>query len=408
MKAGTAVVRRLPLCPFHARPTLIGRSKDVPQATDIGPPFLHPRRDPYLRRARHVAALTLAVVHGLWFAAMIAAAQRQLLPSEPLVILAVVGVLLVGARSALVAELALGIQDVRAKMHNAPSSKEIATRAAVGLALPLAVLWIAFLVRVGTTGAILSAAGIVACQLVYRLGGFSRWEKTPIYFPTLKKLLTANVEEALQELSEAPIESGAVEEVSALALAGVAMRESKPAMVARLEEMLAQRISRFAPEQRHSIERAGAIVHADYARLVDPANCSVEEARALTVTPAGHPRRLALSLFVATAAMEQGDFESSLKALRLLHSRDVMSNSARVLVDWLAKESAGQTGDAAYVEKCRLALRTFDLRREAGAMVVDKLRGESDPYARWICRAREGLLKDQGRRMKDEIGREKG
>jgi hypothetical protein len=138
------------------------------------------------------------------------------------------------------------------------------------------------------------------------------------------------------------------------------------------------------------LERLAAIVRSDHARLLDPTDAAESEAEALVRLPASHPRRLAFCLFVATAALEHDDPESAVKALRLLHSRDVMPSPARLLVNWLLGEAARRSGDAELAARCEEALRSYDLRREAEVLTAEDFEA-NDPYALWVGRARRSM-----------------
>lgn len=312
-----------------------------------------------------------------------------------MMLLGLFGLFFIASRANLLLDIALGLMDRLDRIESAPRWQEIVLRLVAGILVPAGMLLVGFAGRDSFAIVIGTIAGLGLVELVFRISGLRRWRKVELHFPTLKSLLLESVESAARELASAKDLKGKDLEASALAVASAAIRESKTGVLLNLEESLQLRAEESRGQDRLFAERALALVRADYARLVDPASSAVQEAEALRLLPVGHPRRLALGLFVATAALEQDDPTSAVKALGLLQNRDVSLASARVLVNWLLMQAADKLEDAALSVRCRNALMTFDLRREAGRMNINDIDSAADPYVRWIRRAREALLRGE-------------
>lgn len=218
-----------------------------------------------------------------------------------------------------------------------------------------------------------------------RFQGWVRWQKTIIPFPVLRPLLLGRLDEAVSALRSQEQAPPLRTEISALAIASAAVSKENTSVLEQLERTL-ENLPSSAP-----IARALAVVKADRARLSDPVSAAAAEAEALRMIPAGHPRRLSLALFVACAALDQGDGESAVKALRMLHSRDVVYTTSRAVIDWLLMEGAKMAGDESLAGRCHNALRGYQLGKVASMVNTDVLPNGDDPYQRWITRAKEGL-----------------
>ncbi len=358
-------------------------------------PFLHPRRDGYLRRARVLAALFLSVAQACWFIAYAAAIQSGTVLTPALSVLGLAGIFLVASRASHASDVALAVVDRASGLESAPSLLEILRRFGGEIAAPMLLLALGFLGRDSDNAIVFAIVGIIAIEACWRLAGLGVWRDARIHQPLLHALFTRSVESGMAELSVASDLQGRDLEASALAVAGVALREDKDRVLEQLTHYLDAQVDRtpVGGEQHRIAERTRAVVRADLARQRDAATAGLPEAEALRLVPVGHPRRLALGLFVATAALDQDDPASAIKALRLLHSRDVVITTGRVLVNWLLMTAADRMEDADLSVACRKALASFDARRIAENMTVDSLRAQNDPYARWIIKAREALAK---------------
>ncbi len=363
------------------------------QSTQSNPyaPFVHPRRDRYLSRARHSAALFLSLVQAAWFVAYLLAIRAGTPLSPPFAILGLAGIFLIASRAGQAAEIALGISDRLASMETAPSRAEILRRTLMALVFPFALMTTGFLVRERPELVYASIISLIVFEGIFRLGGHTVWRGKQIAPAVLKELLRGSAENAVRALSEQPALTPDQIEVSALAISGISLRTKNVSGMRALEEMLNQKAAASSPEEKSIIERALAVIRADLARLDNDEAAAEPEARALRLVPVGHPRRLALGLFVATAALDQEDPESALKALQLLHSRDVIRSTGRVLVDWLMLQAARSAEDTQAAKACSKALKTFDLERVTRDMHIESLRGENDAYSRWMVKAREDL-----------------
>jgi hypothetical protein len=351
-------------------------------------PLPHPRRDPYLGRARFLAAAFLSVSQALWFVAFIVAIQGGT-PLTPLLsVLGLAGIFVIASRSAEAAELALAIVDRGAGLETAPSGLDLVRRFLVGTVIPFGILTAGFLGRGHALAIGLALGALLFMEILFRFGGVARWRGANIPFPALKALLAGSVGEAMDHLQKARDLQGRDLETSALAVASSAIREERADVLERLRDYLEERASGEAAAQR-----ALAVIRADHARMLEAEDAALREAEALRLVPVGHPRRLSLVLFVATSALEEQDPESAAKALRLLHSRDTVVSTGRVVADWLLLKAAEMTQDDGLSLACRRALLTFDLRRAVRDIDTASLRRQDDPYARWICRAHDDLVR---------------
>lgn len=354
-------------------------------------PFVHPRRDGYLARARRIAALALSLAQAAWFVAFVVAVQNGMPLNVPIAILGLAGIFLIASRVSQTADIALGICDRLAGLERAPDWGSITVRAGLHLVLPFLLLGVGFTFAASPPIVFGSLAGIALIEAYYRLWGHTVWNHAPIYFESLKPLLRGDPAAALEKLKAARELSPISIEETSLALSGMAIRSNKRGALEDLVEYLETREESSPADARGVFTRTLAVARADLARMRNAEDAGAVEAEALRLTPVGHPRRLALGLFVATAALEDEDPESAIKALSLLHTRDVVRSPGRVLVNWLLLEAARQTNNLSLAGACREALRTFDLQRISRMITVDTLRAENDPYARWIVRAHEAL-----------------
>jgi hypothetical protein len=357
----------------------------------LHPPFLHPRRDGHFAGARRMSAIFLSIAQAAWFVTFIIAIESGTELDMWVSLLGLVGLFLIASKTRLMGEIALAEVDRKAGLTSAPAPAENLRRFLLGVVLPFALLGLAFAARDRPgvmIGLLAVAAGI---EIALRVGMLRGSERGRIHTPTLRALLTETPEQALKELRGAEDLTDAQLEASALAVAGVAIRQHKADVLAGLEDDLEQRAQKESGRQSFFV-RLRAVVRADHMRLVDPENAGPAEAEALRLVPAGHPRRLALGLFVATAALDQQDPQSALKALTLLHTRDAMFSTARVLINWLMLQAARQSEDVQLAERCSNAMKTFDLRREALRLNMENLGSTNDPYARWMIKAREDMM----------------
>lgn len=357
-------------------------------------PFRHPRRDRYLGRARATAAMALSLLQAAWFVAFVLAIQGGTELTATLSVLGLAGIFFIAGRTGQAADVSLGMIDRMAGMDSAPLPTDILRRLVIGFLLPLGFLWGGFFLRESAPAIYICLAGLLASEAVFRLGGHTVWRSAQIPFPVLKELLRGSPQAAFEVLRGAVPKSARELEASALGISGIAIQRKNTVVLENLEEFLVEEKERRGEGEAMIADRSIAVVRADRARLIDAESSGEEEAEALRQIPAGHPRRLAYGLFVATAALDQEDPESALKALRLLHSRDVVRASGRVLVNWLMLEAAGQKKDLLLQNACKTALKTFDLHRVARAISVEEASGKDDPYSRWILRAREELKKE--------------
>lgn len=333
-----------------------------------------------------MAAGFLSLVQGAWIGAFLIASVNghEITPAIALLVLG--GVIYIQTRARIAGEIALAIVDRSQRLEFAPDGTDILRRIGLTIAVPLLALSLAFLRMDDPVIVIFCFVLLFLTEGIYRLGGYARWRRTRIYLPTLKALLTGSPEAAVDELAAERDLAPQDFESSVLAISGIAIRTKRPTLLQKLEEVAEGRLRHTTGEVRAHLERTLAVIRADYARLVDPESAAVSEAQALAQIPPSHPRRLSLGLFVATAALDQEDPGSALKALRLLHSRDVMPSAARALVNWLMMESAKRTGDTSLVDRCTEALQTFDIKREARNLSGES-RDAADSYTRWMKKA---------------------
>lgn len=362
-------------------------------------PLSHPRRDPYLRRARLCAAMTCAAVNGLMLAVMLyrIEAMRALTPA--LGGLFLLAMLLVGTRVPLLVELFLGAADRAEELENAPPLREIIARTFVAVLAPWALVILAMHHADDEAFALLCVFGIALAELVYRFAGFRRW-RTPllstdvlreVYFGTAMRAAEIMAAEEPRKLDSRAFEA------QALLVSGRAIKDRSPRAVELLMQSAEGWMTQASPEERDRVQRMVPVLAADLARLESPSGAAATEAAALRVLPAGHPRRLAYALFVATAALDADQPEAAVKALSRLHSRDVAPPTARLVVDWLLAQAARRMGNEDLANSCEAALRTFDRRRVARLISLEELSSEEadDPYSKWIRRARAELM-EQG------------
>lgn len=355
------------------------------------PPFLHPRRDPYFAWPRRTAAFFLSLVQAAWFVAILTAVKAGTPLDFSMILLGLAGVFVIAAKSSLAIDLALGWMDWRHGLSSAPAGGEILRRFLMGLMVPFALLSLGFLGR-GDTGAVVASLGaLVAAEMIFRILGMGRWRGGIIPRAIIRPLLTDRLSDAMGEFRKHPFTTDTNLETTALAISGLSIRNRDTRTLGTLEEELERRIADPQGINPATLERTLAVVRADHQRLATPEEAGPAEAEALRQIPAGHPRRLALGLFVATAALDQEDPESAEKALAMLHSRDVVFSTARVLVDWLLLQAALQRQHKELEQDCLAALRTFNVPRELKLLNMEALGAQDDAYARWLKRAKDGL-----------------
>lgn len=354
------------------------------------PPFVHPRRDPYLARARRLAALFLSLVQAAWFAAFVVLIQSGVPLTFTTGLLGIAGMLLIATRIQSAADISLGLVDRLAGIEYAPARGDILRRFLAELAVPFAILAVGLSLIHRPILVHAALATLVLQELIIRVLRVDHWNRARIDPEVLEALLRESPEAAVNRLAEERRMRPRDLEATALALSGIAIRKSASPLLAGLEKTLESVVATaHAPDPVS--ERALAVVRADRARLSDPNGASPLEANALRLAPAGHPRRLALALFVSTAALDQDDPQSALKALSLLHSRDVLFPAGRVLVNWLTLQAAQTLQQADLVEACQQALRSFDVRRVVRSISLEATNNSDDAYARWIRRAAREL-----------------
>lgn len=352
---------------------------------DFGPPFLPLRRDAHFGRARRAAAGVLSIAQAAWFLTFLEGVRNGMALTPEICFVGILGLITIATKAELVGELALAVVDAKAGLPNAPSGTEVLRRGLLGVALPFGFLWLAYSLSGNPVAMGLTVAAMGAAQMTFWLLGFSRWRKDDVEPEVLKALLTDQPDRALEAFKCAiPADPGQLS-ATALGIAGVAIRKDRPGLLRDLQEVLA------ALPAAARTDELRAVVHADLCRLTEPEEAALDEARALRLIGPGHPRRLALVLFVSTAALEQGDGESALKALRLLHTREVPGAASRLLVNWLLLEAARMAGNEAIAANALRHVRLFP-RQLAASIRFPDLKPESrDPYAIWMRKAEVGL-----------------
>ena len=350
---------------------------------DLAPPFLPLRRDPHFGRARRRAAGILSVAQAAWFLTFLEGVRNGMHLTPAVCFLGILGLITITTKAELVGELALAVVDAQAGLPTAPPGAEVLRRGLLGVALQFALLWLAYALADNPVAMGLTVAAMGAAQMAFWALGYSRWRKHEIAPAVLKALLTDQPDRALEALKASPPTDQKQLNASALAIAGVAIRKNRPALIEELEEVL--------PTQTAGTEEILAVLRADRKRLIAPEEAAVDEARALRLIGPGHPRRLALVLFVTTAALEQGDGESAMKALRLLHTREVPAGASRLLVNWLLWQAARMAGDDAQAAGALDYIRRFPRRLMASIQFPDLKPDSPDPYAIWMKKAEAGL-----------------
>lgn len=356
-------------------------------------PLVHPRRDPLLMKARIAAAGVCAVANGGMFWLGLYGVMNGAPLNLATIAVFVVSLVVVGTRLPILVELFLGILDRDEHLDSAPTRGEVLSRLAVGVALPWMIATFA-LTRLGDleTG-FWALIGLLLLDVVYRFGGFAGWRGPRIGTEILRAVFAHDAERGALAFAQSVTSSPREFETGALVVASLAIRRGSRHVLDVLLGVTQRRLAEPGAAENPHLRRTLLILEADRARMDDVIAASEPEARALRETGAGHPRRLSLALFVATAALDTDQPRAAIDALSRLHSRDVMPSTARVVVNWLLREAARRAGDEALAERCRNALATFNLRREAGAISTGQP-GEApqdDPYSRWIQRAKEEL-----------------
>src|SRR5690606_26495982 len=100
-------------------------------------PFIHPRRDQYLARARRLAALFLSLTQAAWFVAFVLVVKDGSPLTPTLSILGLAGIFFIAARVGRTAEIALAVSDALSNFPWAPPAREIVRRSLLELGLPL-------------------------------------------------------------------------------------------------------------------------------------------------------------------------------------------------------------------------------------------------------------------------------
>lgn len=368
---------------------------DLPTERDFAP-FRHPRRDRYLRRARVSAAAVAALANAIVFLLAVVAIGSGVTMTLAAWLMVTVGTLVIASRLSFLTELALHVVDSVEGLDFAPRLGELLRAATVGILLPwgASIAGMAFLGNDTITLAALGA--VLLLEILFRFGGHSRIHTERLPTPVLRSLFTEPADGNARAFAKATFADPRAAEYAALTVSGAAIRETAPGALETLAKALADLCGSMAahPEVAR-IERAARIVEADRSRLTDPLGAAEAEAQAYRATEPGHPRRLSLALFVATAAMELDQPEAAITALRRLHTRDADSIPARVFVNWLLEQAARRIGDEALAVRCQQAQATFNLRREAQRIAVDSLKDSpaGDPYARWMQKAKDALGK---------------
>jgi hypothetical protein len=352
-------------------------------------PFVDPRRDAYFARARIGAGLVCALAKGVLFLEAWLLIRSGMRIDAVAFAVMLAAMLVVWTRVGVAMAVFLGIADRLEGLHGAPAWNDIWRRAFAGVVAPLSIAVIAVRHMDNVQHAAAAVVLMALVELVYRGAGFTRWPEARLHEAVLRALEHRDLEGAARALAQDRDVSPAAFAEAALLVSTAAVTSGNSAALETLVQLAGERRSASsAPDFAH----IAAIAEADLARLRDTANAAAAEAAALRILPRGHRRRLTFALFVATAALDSGQPEAAVSALARLHTRELPSNPARVVANWLLMQGAEATGDAELAESCRRALATFDIRAEADAIAVDALRGQEDAYARWVTRARQGLL----------------
>lgn len=353
-------------------------------------PFPHPRRDPHLGKARRAASLFLAVISAGWLGAITLALQWGTEFTFSFLLLGIAGVFIILSRMSLVAETAMAWTDSAAGIEFAPPRGEIIRRFLIGAGAPLLILALGFAGHQSDAIVLLAIGAIILAEMIFKLGPYSHWQEGQVHPAVLKSLLLGELDKAADALESAGNIDPKSLETTCLGLSGMAIRRKRPDLHGRLITWLGNRPAGNGEDQTIT-ERLRAVITADRERIDQPDSAPAVEAEALRIVPAGHPRRLPLALFVATAALDRGEPDGAIKALSLLHSRDVTASAGRILVNWLLLESARQAGEAGLEAACREALADFRVRRLAGALTIDESHAAGDAYDRWLRKAKLSL-----------------
>lgn len=355
---------------------------------NFSPPFVQPRHDPYLKFPRTVAALFLSVAQTTWFFSFLYAVQQKQPLTLGFSLLGLGGIFLFFSRVGLVGNLALAVADYRAKISYKPTVKEILHRVLVGIVLPFLIMTWGLLLRQHEMLLLAATFGLLCSEVIYRYGGYTYWSTPSIYRGSMTGLMEGSGKLALEALESAPALKPEDREATGLAIATIAVRQNDASILNDLEKNLGKWIEESkTPDEEDRAKRTWWIVRADHARMNNPEESGREEAEALAMVPSGHPRRLSLAMFVATAALDEGDGESAMKALKLLHSRDVIPPTPRALVNWLMLKAAETVENSDLVTQCDKALRTFNLSRLSQNINWKELNSLNNPYDRWILKA---------------------
>ncbi|MCC6547103.1 hypothetical protein IT570_08030 [Candidatus Sumerlaeota bacterium] len=358
------------------------------------PPFSHPRRDPYIRRARFLAAAVLSFTNAFWFVCLATVVMNGAKLTALLSLTAIIGLVWISTRAREASELSTAVINRLAGFEMAPLHGDIASRILAGSVAPALCLLAAFLARDNGVIALTALLLFLVSEAVFRLGGVRQWRSSQVPFPIMRALLTATPNAAMQALEAEKGFNPRSLETTVLAISSAAMREKSGTVVPRLIDLVGSHpvVEAGGPQVK---ERLRAVLRADAATIARDVDEVALQAKALMLLPPLHPRRSSLSLLVATEAMAANDHVSAIKALRMLHSGEVLGSMPRLLVDWFLAESARIIGDQELHTRSASAIRTFNIARVLRELNLEELRRRDDTTARMICAAHDALRAPQ-------------
>ncbi len=352
------------------------------------PPFLHPRKDPYLKKATSTAAFLLSTAQALWLLVFVLGIMWGKELSIEMIILGILGMVLITIKSKPAGHIALGYFDYKYGLQLAPSLKDIVRRVTYELIFPATLLFLGFSSWGQTWLVWLSIAAVIIAEVLIVLGGHGQWKSHPVPPSIIVKLMRGKPEEALEILEKNVFTNPNRLELTCLAIAGVAVKDQRRDILESILEIVEKKpLEDSNTELRKAAVRVTNVVKADIARMENPETAGPAEAIALRDLPASHPRRLSLSLFVATSALESEDYESAEKALMLLHSRDVMQASPRLLANYLLLVASDTLKEKDLSDKIRESFRSFRINTHIDGLKLDRSRQLEDPYTRWVVKA---------------------
>ncbi|MEO8376867.1 MAG: hypothetical protein ABI579_04285 [Candidatus Sumerlaeota bacterium] len=339
---------------------------------------------------RFLAAAFLSVVNACWFVGFAWAVSNGTKLTALFSFTAILGLIWISLRTREASELSFAVVDRLYKFEMAPSSGDILFRFIVGCAAPALCLVVAFLAREREVVMLAALLLFAFSEAVFRLSGARQWRSSRIHFPVMRTLLTGTPNAAVQALEADNPLRGPSLEMTVLAISSAALRENSAGMIPRLVDYL-DSLSISGEQDRKIVERLRAVLRADEATMDRRDDELQLQAQALMALPPLHPRRSSFALLVATEAMEAGDHTSAIKALRMLHSCEVLGSPPRLLIDWFLAESARKIGDEQLSTRAQAAIRTFDIARVLRELNIDKVRSREDAMARMICAAHDAL-----------------